>query len=116
VGKQEAVSIRSKNAREGVSRIYHDSSVILFIPLSVWVIYACSIRGPYSGKVIGVAFAAGVLAHVLLVVGFGLFKPGVIGSAGLLIYPVLLGFAPIILAAIGSRFIKPELLRPVPVQ
>jgi len=38
------------------------SSVILFVPLSLWVIYACAIRGPYSGKVVGVAFAAGALA------------------------------------------------------
>ena len=35
------------------------SAAFLFIPLSVWVIYACVIRGPYSGKVVGVAFAAG---------------------------------------------------------
>ena len=32
------------------------SSVFLFIPLSIWVIYACAIRGPYSGKVVGAAF------------------------------------------------------------
>ena len=31
------------------------SAAILFVPLSVWVIYACVIRGPYSGKVVGVA-------------------------------------------------------------
>jgi hypothetical protein len=30
----------------------------LFVPLSIWVIYACVIRGPYRGKVVGVAFAA----------------------------------------------------------
>jgi uncharacterized protein with HXXEE motif len=92
------------------------SSVILFVPLSVWVIYACVIRGPHSGKVVGVAFAAGILTHVLLGVGYGLFKVGVIGSAGLLVYSVVLGFAPIILAALGSRLIKLELLRPVPLQ
>ncbi len=33
------------------------SAAILFVPLSVWVIYACVIRGPYSGKVVGVAGA-----------------------------------------------------------
>jgi hypothetical protein len=56
------------------------------------------------------------LTHVLLLLGYGLFKSGVIGGAGLLVYAVLLGFTPIILAAFGSRFIKPELLRPVPLQ
>ena len=30
----------------------------MFVPLSIWVIYACVIRGPYRGKVVGVAFAA----------------------------------------------------------
>jgi hypothetical protein len=88
------------------------SSVILFVPLSLWVIYACAIRGPYSGKVVGVAFAAGALTHVLLFIGYGFFKNGAIGSAGLLGYAVVIGFTPIILAALGSRFFKPELLRP----
>ena len=41
------------------------SAVFLFIPLSIWVIYATAIRGPYSGKVVGVAFAAGAVTHVL---------------------------------------------------
>ena len=88
----------------------------MFVPLSLWVIYACAISGPYSGKVVGVAFAAGALTHVLLFLGYGLFKSEVIGSAGLLVYAAVIGFTPIILAALGSRFFKPELLRPVPVQ
>ena len=50
------------------------TAVFLFIPLSIWVIYACAIRGPYSGKVVGVAFAAGAVTHVLLFVGYGLYK------------------------------------------
>jgi len=65
---------------------------------------------------VGVAFAAGALTHVLLFIGYGLFKSGVIGSAGLLVFAVVVGFAPIILAALGSRLIKPELLRPVSLQ
>ena len=92
------------------------TAAFLFVPLSVWVIYACAIRGPVSGKVVGVAFAAGALTHVLLFIGYGLFKGGVIGNAGLLVYAAVIGFTPIILAAIASRFFKPELLRPVPVQ
>ena len=64
----------------------------------------------------GVAFAAGALTHVLLFIGYGFFKNGVIGSAGLLVYAAVIGFTPIILAALASRFFKPELLRPVPVQ
>ena len=92
------------------------SSIVLFVPLSLWVIYACVISGPYSGKVVGVAFAAGALTHVLLFMGYGLFKAGLIGSAGLLVFAAVIGFAPIILAAIASRFFKPQLLRPIPVQ
>ena len=82
----------------------------------LWVIYVSAIRGPYSGKVVGVAYAAGALTHVLLFTGYGFFKAGVIGSAGLLVFAAVIGFAPIILAAIATRFFKPELLRPVPVQ
>ena len=90
------------------------SAAILFVPLSLWVIYACAIRGPISGKVLGVAFVAGALTHALLFIGYGLFKSGVIGDAGLLGYAVVIGFTPIILAALASRFFQPELLRPVP--
>ena len=90
------------------------SAAFLFVPLSVWVIYATTISGPYSGKVVGVAFAAGALTHVFLFVGYGLFKAEMIGNAGLLVYAVVIGFTPLILAALGSRFFKSELLRPVP--
>ena len=86
----------------------------MFVPLSLWVIYASAIRGPYSGKVVGTAYAAGALTHVLLFVGYGFYKAGVIGNAGLLVFAAVIGFAPSILAAIASRFFKPELLRPVP--
>ena len=79
-------------------------------------LYVSAIRGPYSGKVVGVAYAAGALTHVLLFMGYGLFKSGLFGSAGLLIYAAVIGFTPIILAALASRFFKPELLRPVAVQ
>ncbi len=40
------------------------------------------------------------------------YKNGVIGNAGLLVYAAVIGFTPIILAALGSRFFKPESLRP----
>ena len=89
------------------------SSVILFVPLSLWVLYACAIRGPYSGKVVGVAYAAGAVTHVLLFMGYGLYKNGVIGNTGLLVYAAVIGFTPMMLAALGSRFFRPELLRPV---
>jgi len=89
------------------------SAAFVFVPFSLWVIYVCAIRGPYSGKVVAVAYVAGALTHVLLFGGYGLFKAGVISSGGLLVYAAVIGFTPIILAAIASRFFKPELLRPV---
>jgi hypothetical protein len=88
------------------------TGVFLMIPLSGWVIYACGILGPYSAKVVGLAFAAGILAHVFLGVGYGLLKIGAIGATGLLAYSVVLGFAPILFAALGSQFVKLDLLRP----
>lgn len=89
------------------------SAAILFVPLSLWVIYACAIRGPVSGKIVGVAFVAGAITHVILFAGYGLFKAGIIGNAGLLLFAALVGFTPIILAALASRFFQPEQLRPV---
>jgi hypothetical protein len=49
----------------------------------------------------------------VLFIGYGLFKAGTFGNAGLLIYAAVVGFTPIILATIASRFIKLELQRPV---
>ncbi len=92
------------------------TAAILFVPLSLWVIYALVFSGPYSGKVVTVSFVCGAVTHALLFIGYGFFKSGVIGSSGLLVYAAVIGFAPIILAAIASRFFKPESLRPVPVQ
>ena len=45
--------------------------------------------------------------------GYGLYKNGVMGNAGLLVFAAVIGCTPIILAALASRFFKPELLRPV---
>ena len=89
------------------------TAAFLFIPLSLWVIYACAIRGPYRGKVVGAAIVAGAVTHTVLFVGYGMFKAGLIGNAGLVVYGAVVGFTPIILAALASRFFKPELLRPV---
>jgi hypothetical protein len=89
------------------------TAAFLFIPLSLWVIYACAIRGPYSGKVVGAAIVSGAVTHAVLFAGYGMFKAGVIGDAGLVIYGAVVGFTPIILAAIASRFFAPEQLRPV---
>ena len=71
----------------------------MFVPLSIWVLYGSAIRGPYSGKVVGVAFGAGALTQVSLFVGYGLYKAEVIGNTGLLVYA-----ACSLLAALSQRF------------
>jgi hypothetical protein len=53
---------------------------------------------------------------VLLFMGYGLYKAGVIGNAALLVYAAVISFTPIILAAIASRFFRPESVRPVQVR
>ena len=88
------------------------SGLFLMVPLSAWVIYACAIRGQYSAKVVGLAFVAGILTHIFLGVGYGLLKIGAIGATGLLAYSVVLGFTPILFAALGSRFVNLDLLNP----
>jgi hypothetical protein len=63
---------------------------------------------------VGLAFGAGILAHIFLGVGYALLKVGLINGTGLLAYAVVLSFTPILFAALGSRFIKRELLQPDP--
>jgi Protein of unknown function with HXXEE motif len=89
-------------------------SAVLFVSLSLWVIYACGIRGPYSAKVLSTAFVAGFLGHVMLGLSYLLLKVGVYGGSGMLAFSILVGFSPIIFAAIGSRFMNPGSLKPVP--
>jgi hypothetical protein len=62
-----------------------------------------AIRGPHSGKVVGVAYAAGAVSHALLFMGYGFYKAEVVGNAGLLVHGAIIGVTPM-LAAIASRF------------
>ena len=73
-----------------------------------------AIRGPYSGKVVGAAYVSGAVVHALLFMGYGLYKAKVFGDGFLLVWAAVIGFMPIILAALASRFFKPESLRPAP--
>ena len=50
----------------------------------------------------GVAFAAGAITHVLLFIGYGFFRNGVIGNAHLPVYVVVIGFTPIIWRLLGG--------------
>jgi hypothetical protein len=60
-----------------------------------------------------VSFVCGAVTHALLFAGYGALKAGLITPAVLVAYAVLIGFTPLLLAALASRFFKPELLRPV---
>jgi uncharacterized protein with HXXEE motif len=87
------------------------TAAFLFIPLSIWVLYAVTIRGPYSGKVVGVSFACGAVTHADLFGGYGLYKAAVIGNTGL-VYAGVIGCTPLILA-LARPFFQPESLRPI---
>lgn len=89
------------------------SAVFLFIPLSVWVLYATVFRGPYSGKVVAVSFVAGALTHTFLFVGYLLYKAGVFGNTGLLVHAAVVSFTPLILASFAVPFFKRESMRPI---
>ena len=65
---------------------------------------------------LGAAIVSGAVTHAVLFAGYGMFKAGVIGSVGLVVYGAVVGFTPIILAALASRFFKPDVLRPIPAQ
>lgn len=88
------------------------SGLLLFVPLSIWVLYGSVIRGPHSGRVMDPAFAGGILSHLLLGVGLWLLKIGAINGTGLPAFSVVLGFTPILFAVLAIRFVKSDLLRP----
>ena len=78
---------------------------------TVWI--GVPIAGLVPKKALSLAVGETRVTHALLFMGYGLYKAHIFGDVGLLAYAALVGFMPIILAAIASRFFKPESLRPV---
>ena len=54
-----------------------------------------------------------LVGSLIGIVGYGLYKAEVFGNTGLLIYAGVIGFTPLILAALVCPFFKPESLRPI---
>jgi hypothetical protein len=50
---------------------------------------------------VATSFICGAVTHAALFGGYGMHKAGVIGNTGLLVYAVVIGFTPLILAAIA---------------
>ena len=59
------------------------TAIVLFIPVSAWIVYACFGTGRLSYKALGLVVFNGVIFHVILTAPMLLFLNGKIGSAAL---------------------------------
>lgn len=60
------------------------TAIVLFIPVSIWIIYACFGSNRLSYKILALVFFNGLLLHVILTGPMLLFINGKIGSAVLI--------------------------------
>jgi hypothetical protein len=88
------------------------TGVLLFIPISLWVIYVCLKSGVMNAKAVAVAFAGGIVGHILLVVAYSIFK--VTGSASALYaFDIACVTLPFLIAGYGSKLLGPRAYRSV---
>jgi len=59
------------------------TAILLFVPVSGWIIHACFGTGRLSYKALAFVFANGVLFHIILTAPLFLFVSGKLGSAAL---------------------------------
>jgi hypothetical protein len=64
------------------------SAIVVFLPLSAWVGYACFGKGRLSYKVMALIIFAGVLLHAILMVSTFMFIGGKIGGTTLVLVQI----------------------------
>ncbi len=89
------------------------TAIVLFLPVSAWVAYACFGPGRLSYKAMALLVAGGVILHVILMGSLQLFVRGVIGSAALVWIQVANAVLFLLIPWIGEKWRDGVLVRPV---
>ena len=86
------------------------TGVLLFIPISFWVIYVCLKSGVLNAKQVAVSYAGGIAGHILLGLTYMVFK--LTGSATIMLAAdIAVVCLPFLVAGMGSRFLGTGAIR-----
>ncbi|MGB2740947.1 MAG: HXXEE domain-containing protein [Cognaticolwellia sp.] len=88
------------------------TGVLLFIPAFCWVVYASLKSGALTAKGLAISLAGGAIAHILLGLTYLLFKAGVVAEPGMLALDIVTAGLPILIAGVGSRFVRARATEP----
>ena len=89
------------------------TAIILFVPVSAWIIHACFGTGRLSYKALALIFFNGVLFHVILTGPLMLFINGNIGSAALVATQLANAALFLLIPWVGENWRGGVLVRPV---
>ena len=88
------------------------TAIVLFVPVSVWIIRACFGTGRLSYKVLAIIFFNGVFFHIILTGPLMLFINGKIGSAALVASQLANAVLFLLLLWVGEKWRGGVLVRP----
>jgi hypothetical protein len=89
------------------------TAIVLFLPVSAWVTYACFGKGKLSYKALTLLVADGVILHIILIGSMFLFINGVIDGTSLVTVQVLNAVLFLLIAWLGEKWRGGILIRQV---
>lgn len=72
-------------------------AIVVFLPVSLWTFYACFGKGKLSWKVLATIIGIAIASHLLLMVSIQLFKAGIIGDVGIVVFQVFIAIATLLM-------------------
>lgn len=88
------------------------TGVLLFIPISLWVIYVCLKSCALNAKALAVSFAGGILGHIGLFMAYVTFN-ATKSAPAMLAADIACMFVPLLVAGLGSKFLGSQATRPL---
>lgn len=79
------------------------TGALFFIPSFCWMVYVVLNSDVMSGKGLAASVSGGIIAHILLGAGYGVFKAGVWGAKGLLVFDVVIIASPLLIGWAWSK-------------
>jgi len=89
------------------------TALVLFVPISAWIIHACFGTGRLSYKALALIFVNGVIFHIILTGPLMLFINGNLGSAALVGTQLANAVLFLLLPWVGENWRRGVLIRPV---
>ena len=89
------------------------TALILFVPISAWIIHACFGTGRLTYKALALIFVNGVIFHIILTGPLMLFINGNLGSAALVGTQLANAVLFLLLPWVGENWRRGVLIRPV---